>query len=189
MIARIGLLLIISLLIFGCGNSVEGQRKRWAYNMDRVDFLAQKYPNFNVVLADIKKKSESQFSSALQEPEEETKIQLMSYANKAISPSFVRKLYQLDNQYNELRQLQEKLAATKQKGDEQIVSAIQANTIEQLIKNTQAGIQELKPSSVAQADRVVNQLVHPIEQKIKSLKTYLTKSQQDLETPRTTTSQ
>lgn len=164
-------ILILSTILISCAKTEEGQRKKWAYNMERVDMLIQKHPNFADVIRVVKSEAEHVFADALTTPAgDEEKVNKMIEANRILNASFITGLKSLDGKSEEARKLYKEIIELSPGESSALIAAISGNNIEQEITNMLATIRGAKPNNVAGANIIVEDAMKPLNEYIKEMK-------------------
>lgn len=73
-----------------CEKTVEGELSSWERNVNKVNVLAGKYPQFRTHLMDILKDAEEQKETALEIPSKEEQIKALSQANGKLRVQFIQ---------------------------------------------------------------------------------------------------
>ena len=165
------IMLILSSLLISCAKTEEGQRKKWAYNMERIDILIQKHPNFSDVIREVKSNAEHVFADALTTPAgDEEKVNKMVEANRILNASFITGLKSLDSKSEEARKLYKQIIELSPGESSALIAAISGNNIEQEITNMLETIRGAKPTNIAGANTIVEDAMKPLNEYIKEMK-------------------
>jgi hypothetical protein len=164
-------MLILSSLLISCAKTEEGQRKKWAYNMERVDMLIQKHPNFADVIKEVKSNAEHVFADALTTPAgDEEKVNKMIEANRVLNASFIVGLKSLDSKSEEARKLSREIIELSPGESSALIAAISGNNLEQEITNMLETIRGANPTNVTGANIIVEDAMKPLNEYIKEMK-------------------
>ena len=166
---------VILFLVTSCVKTEENQKKRWAYNMERIELVEQKHPNFKSIISDIKKDAEELFAEALLTIDDELKVKLMSEACDKIGPTFVKGLADFDTQAAEARELSKKILQQSESNTSALIAAISGMNIEQDISDARETIRTAEPANLAGANRIVRDAMAPMAKNIKDMKDVIRK--------------
>jgi hypothetical protein len=116
--ANLFTLIAILFLAASCQKTVDGELKNFDANIQKLNEVAIKYPNFKAACESIKKDATDQMEAAKKLGEETSKIEGMSAANKIASEPWIRDLSNLDSKINAIRDMITKAAqSAKDKND------------------------------------------------------------------------
>ena len=164
------LMAVLFSVVVSCVKTEENQKKRWTYNMERIELVEQKHPNFKSIITKLKRDAEKLFAEALVTIDDELKVKLMSEACDDISPSFVRELADFDKQATEARELIKKIMERSDSNTSALIAAISGMNIEQDISDARETIRTAQPTNLVGANRIVKDAVTPLEKNIKDMK-------------------
>jgi len=108
-------ILFLSICLFSCAPSVEGEQEDWQRNLAKVPQLMEDYPTFSsVIKLQFNKAQEAmKATEAISDPEQ--KAEAMSAANDLISDSFVGKLASVQSRIERIGDQQDKLGSMRMK--------------------------------------------------------------------------
>jgi len=111
-------LLAFLFLAVSCQKTIEGEMRNFESNIQKLNEVSAKYPNFKNVCDILRKDATDQMETAKKLAEESSKIKSMSAANEIISPSWISDLLDMDKKVNDIRDLITKVAQNvKDKND------------------------------------------------------------------------
>lgn len=108
-------ILALSISLFSCKPSVEGEQEAWERNKKQVSELVQQYPNFAPAIEIQFAKATEAMAAAITISDVEQKAEAMDAANDLISSSFVGKLASLESRMERIGDQQAKLGSMRMK--------------------------------------------------------------------------
>jgi len=151
-------------IVTSCGKATsESETKRWESSKKTLTTLGAKYPGFKPALEEVLADATAQWTAAGNVGDEEKKVEAMSAANSAASPSFVSNL---DNMSGKLEALKDMAAeATQAGGDEADKAALNLakNEAGLTLNNVEKMLRERKVSNAAEATAVVDDAMQQVE--------------------------
>ena len=162
--------IVLVMLFSACTKTVEGEKKRWKNNIEKIEFLSQKHPTYKAIIADIQKEAEHLYAKALTVQDEEERIEKMADANKLLNPPFVRGLKAFDEKAEKVKELNKKIVELSSDETNAIVAAINSVNLEQEISDARATIRSSEPLTLDAANKIVSGAMKPIEDRIDEMK-------------------
>jgi uncharacterized phage infection (PIP) family protein YhgE len=148
---------IIALIAFlflavSCEKTIEGEMKNFDVNIQKLNEVSAKYPNFKNACEILKKDGTKLMEDAKKLGEEKSKIAGMSAANSILSESWVSDLLDIDNKVNTIRDLIAKTAQNVKDKNDSDAAWVASNQGEEAIRQAKRKLENAvvnKPSDAA----------------------------------------
>jgi uncharacterized phage infection (PIP) family protein YhgE len=139
-------------LAVSCEKTIEGEMKNFDVNIQKLNEVSTKYPNFKNACEILKKDGTKLMEDAKKLGEEKSKIAGMSAANSILSESWVSDLLDIDNKINTIRDLIAKTAQNVKDKNDSDAAWLASNQGEEAIRQAKIKLENAvinRPSDAA----------------------------------------
>ena len=144
--------------MFSCERTIQKELSAFDQNIENLDKIAAKYPNFKNACNTLKGDGSIQMESAKKLKEEKSKLEGMSAANQIISPSWVSNLLELENVTKRVEEKVNNVSIlANAKNDEN--KLITSRKGESALRSVKTLIEDSEIRNSSDADAIVNEVI------------------------------
>jgi chromosome segregation ATPase len=136
-------------LLTGCKATVEGETNAWKSNVQNIDKLGVKYPNFKTLLQQSLKEAQPLWDAAQKVSGDEPKIQAMKGANAVVRAPYIASL---DGFEDKVRGLRDRGADAQRKIKDPTFGASLASQAQNTASSVDNRLRSANPASIAEAN-------------------------------------
>lgn len=162
--------LILAIFLASCAKTVEGQKKRWQSNINRIQRVAIDYPAFKTILEDRRMEAQEMMDDAMNISDEELRIDAMSEANDVLIPDFVRGLENIERQIKEVQELRREVFRNADERVEEMLADVAAKEADRAIESARERLRQPPVINLADAAHRVGLAVNELSEAENTLK-------------------